>query len=85
MTGVSPSKRSRAAFFDGIQDIRRKTGLSLRELVEEVVRHKSPKRSLTSALRVAIAGSYHPNPFQHEVEQCAGRLVPGRDGRIHVT
>jgi predicted DNA-binding ribbon-helix-helix protein len=79
--GHQTSLRLEAAYWDGIQDIRRKTGLSLRELVEEVVRHKSPKRSLTSALRVAIAGSYHPNPLQHEQWHRLGRIVPGRDDK----
>jgi hypothetical protein len=31
-------------------------------------------------MRVGIAAWFHPYPHQHERFQCAGRIVPGRDG-----
>jgi hypothetical protein len=64
-------------------EIRAKTGVSLRTFIEIIAMTKPPGRSLASAMRVAIAAWFHPDPHQHEVYQCAGRLVPGRDGNIY--
>jgi predicted DNA-binding ribbon-helix-helix protein len=63
-----------------LAEIRRQTGISLRTFIEIIAMTKPPSRSLASAMRVAIAAWFHPDPHQHKQWRHLGRIVPGRDG-----
>jgi hypothetical protein len=80
--GRQTSLRLEAEYCAGIQEIRAKTGVGLRDIIEAIAAGKSPKRSLASALRVAIAAHFHGNPYP--LYRCpGGHIVPGRDGTIY--
>jgi predicted DNA-binding ribbon-helix-helix protein len=78
--GHQTSLRLEPQFWALLAEIRRQTGVSLRTFIEIIAMTKPPGRSLASAMRVAIAAWFHPDPHQHEQWQRLGRIVPGRDG-----
>jgi predicted DNA-binding ribbon-helix-helix protein len=81
--GHQTSLRLEPEFWALLAEIRRQSGVSLRTFIEIIALTKPPGRSLASAMRVGIAAWFHPDPHQHELDQCYGRLVPGRDGSIY--
>ena len=64
-----------------IGEIRAKTGASVRDVIEAVFIQKPPSRSLTAAIRVAIAAHFHGNPYP--IYFCPGHAVPARDNGLH--
>jgi predicted DNA-binding ribbon-helix-helix protein len=68
-------------FWFWLRQIAAERGMSAKAYIESVWRSKS-SRSLSSALRVAIAGYFHGNPS--EIYRCPGRIVPTRDGGVHL-
>jgi predicted DNA-binding ribbon-helix-helix protein len=71
-------------FWTLIDEIREETGESLNQFVERMFINKPPGRSLASAIRVAVAKHFHPYPDQYREMQVWGRLVPARNGGVHL-
>jgi predicted DNA-binding ribbon-helix-helix protein len=79
--GHQTSLRLELAYWDWIDEIRAKTGASLRDVLEGTALTKNPKRPLSSAIRVKIAAYFNGSPYP--LYRCPGRIVPGRDGTIY--
>jgi predicted DNA-binding ribbon-helix-helix protein len=78
--GHQTSLQLEPEYWGWIGEITAKTGVSLKGFVEAIAAIKPPSRSLSSALRVAIAGYFHGNPYP--IYRCPGRIVPARDGGV---
>jgi predicted DNA-binding ribbon-helix-helix protein len=63
-----------------IAEIRNKTGLSLRDLVEKIAVKKPRGRSLASAVRVAVAAYFHGRPYP--IYRTPGGIVLMRSGAV---